>query len=113
MLLGAVGLLLLIACVNLTNLLVAKALSRRREVAVRVAIGASRLQIVRQFLTESLVLGCLGSIVGILMAMLLLDLGAALLPNADVFFRSPVRARRESDRRCRRPHSNRREPDTR
>ncbi len=88
-LLGAVGLLLLIACVNLTNLLVAKALSRRREVAVRVAIGASRLQIVRQFLTESLVLGCLGSIVGIVMAMLLLDLGAALMPNADVFFRSP------------------------
>ena len=89
-LLGAVGLVLLIACVNLTNLLIAKALGQRREVAVRSAIGASRMQIARQFVVESLVLAGLGSALGIVVAGMLLDAASLLLPDADVFFRAPM-----------------------
>jgi putative ABC transport system permease protein len=89
-LLGAVGLVLLIACVNLTNLLIAKALGQRREVAVRAAIGASRVQIARQFIVESLVLAGLGSVLGVVVAVTLLDAAAILLPDADVFFRAPM-----------------------
>ena len=89
-LLGAVGLVLLIACVNLTNLLIAKALGQRREVAVRAAIGASRAQIARQFIVESLVLAGLGSVLGVVVAAMLLDAAAMLLPDADVFFRAPM-----------------------
>jgi putative ABC transport system permease protein len=89
-LLGAVGLVLLIACVNLTNLLIAKALGQRREVAVRAAIGASRAQIARQFVVESLVLAGLGSALGVVVAALLLDAASILLPDADVFFRAPM-----------------------
>ena len=89
-LLGAVGLVLLIACVNLTNLLIAKALGQRREVAVRSAIGASRMQIARQFVVESLVLAGLGSALGIVVAATLLDVASMLLPDADVFFRAPM-----------------------
>ncbi len=90
MLLGAVGLVLLIACVNLTNLLIAKALGQRREVAVRSAIGASRAQIARQFVVESLVLAGFGSALGIVVAGMLLDAASILLPDADVFFRAPM-----------------------
>jgi putative ABC transport system permease protein len=89
-LLGAVGLVLLIGCVNLTNLLIAKALGQRREVAVRSAIGASRMQIARQFVVESLVLAGIGSVLGIVIAGALLDVAAILLPDADVFFRAPM-----------------------
>ena len=89
-LLGAVGFVLLIACVNLTNLIAAKAMARRREVAVRVAIGASRGRIVRQFVAEGVVLSMLGAAAGLFVAFALLGTAAAVMPEPDVFFRSAV-----------------------
>ena len=80
-LLGAAGLLLLIACVNVSSLLLVRSESRRREVAVRGALGATPIRLVRQFVTEGLLLSFAGCVVGVAFATWLMNLMKMLIPK--------------------------------
>jgi len=82
MLIGAASLIMLIACVNLANLLLVRGAGRRREFGIRLALGAARRVVLRQLLTESLLMSAMGGILGVAFALVLVRVAAVALPDS-------------------------------